>query len=519
MKDLGMTPIEEILALVRSVNADEFEEQLTSGKELDDLLKEILFLTEKLENRKQRMHEVIEQITECFAGNFFQELPISDEQDELDVISMGFNTYMEELSATMVSKEELEQTNIKLITEMERSEQLSTAKDEFLSNMSHEIRTPLNGILGFVNILINNGVLPVEYQKQLENAKISGEILMVIINDVLDLSKIEAGKLALEVRAISISGITQLIYGTFSNRLLEKELEFKLTIEKNVPDIVLGDSVRLSQVLFNFVSNSIKFTPVKGTIELRIELVTGKNKEELLAFSVSDTGIGIAADKIEDIFSPFVQTTNDTARKFGGTGLGLTIVKKIIELMNGSVHVESQPGIKTTFTAYVPYQEVTNDQLDHPVSILETIEKVPSISKEPQGGTKIKLLLAEDNAINQLIVQTVMQNNNIDVTIVENGKLAVAEIEKTDFDIVLMDIMMPEMDGYEATLAIRALKNDQKRNIPIIALTAVVSSSVTTKCSEIGMNAYFSKPFDANELLEKINELIENRAAHPSEFN
>lgn len=512
-----MNSIEEILALVRSVNADEFEEQLTSGQELDDLLTEIRFLTEKLESRKQRMHEMIEQITECFAGNFFQELPISEAQDELDVISMGFNTYMEELSATMVSKEELEQTNSKLIAEMERSEQLSAAKDEFLSNMSHEIRTPLNGILGFVNILINNGVLPVQYQKQLQNAKVSGEILMVIINDVLDLSKIDAGKMTLEERSVSLHEISQLIYGTFSNRIIEKELEFKLTIGKNVPDFVLMDSVRLSQILFNFVSNSIKFTPEKGTIELHIGLIAGKDNQELLTFSVIDSGIGIAADKIEDIFSPFVQTTNDTARKFGGTGLGLTIVKKIIELMNGSVKVESQPGIKTQFTAYLPYKKSDDDLLTISEPLLESIEPIPSISKEP-NGSRIKLLLAEDNAINQLIVQTVMENNNIDVTTVENGKLAVEEIEKTDFDIVLMDIMMPEMDGYEATLAIRALKNDQKRNIPIIALTAVVSSSVSSKCSEIGMNAYFSKPFDANELLEKIVELVENRAIWPYEI-
>lgn len=501
-----MVTIEEILALVRAVNSDEFNEPPSTGNSLDDLYQEVLFLTSRIENRRQRTQSVIDHISDCFAGNFFKELPISDAMDELDVISMGFNTYMEELESTMVSKQELTEANEKLKEEKERSEQLSAAKDEFMSNMSHEIRTPLNGILGFVNILLNDGGVPPEYRKQLEYAKTSGDILLVIINDILDLAKIDAGKMMLEERPVNLIELSQLMHNTFLTKITEKELEFNLVIEENLPNPVLGDSVRLSQILFNFVSNSIKFTPAKGKVELRIALKRTEKDRYIVELSVTDTGIGIPKDKIQDIFVPFVQTSNDTARKYGGTGLGLTIVKKIIQLMNGEVTVESELGKGTRFSAVIPFRIPEDAQLTDVTPLLIDDNGTYSLPDRP-----IRVLLAEDNAINQLIVQTVLQKREMEVFTVETGKQAVEAVQNDDFDIILMDIMMPEMDGYEATQAIRKLPEGMKCSIPIVALTAVVTNEVTTKCRNVGMDDYLSKPFDPKDLYQKIIATIHRR--------
>lgn len=499
-----MAQLEEIAALVRSINSDEFQEPLTQTDSLDDIHRELKFLAARLDERKRRTREIIDHITDCFAGNFFNQLPISADEDELDVISMGFNTYIEELRATMVSKEELEKTNKQLRREKDRSEQLAAAKDEFMSNMSHEIRTPLNGILGFTNNLIANKILPAEYQKQLEFVKISGDILLVIINDILDLAKIDAGKMTLEESPIKLRELTQLIFSTFSETIRNKELQFHLKVEEAVPATLLGDSVRLSQVLFNFVSNAVKFTSAGGTIHLTIRLIKQEADRSWIELVVKDNGIGIPADKLETVFTPFVQTSNDTARKYGGTGLGLTIVKKITDLMHGEVTVESELGKGTTFSALIPLKNDVS-------AVLSESQPTATIQYAAANGAfaskDVRVLLAEDNAINQLLVQTVLARYQMQVTTVGNGKLAVEAVENGNYDVVLMDLMMPEMDGYEATTVIRRLPDPVKNTIPIIALTAVVTNSVTDKCREMGMDSYISKPFDANELFRMIMEL------------
>lgn len=498
-----MTRMEELLAMVRAVNEDEFREQLTEGNSMDDLYTELTFLTSSLLERKRRTQEMIDHIADCFTGNYFNQLPVSDAQDELDVISMGFNTYMEELNATTVSKEELQQANIGLMAEKERSEKLSAAKDEFMSNMSHEIRTPLNGILGFVNILMADNVLPEEYRKQLEYAKISGDMLLVIINDILDIAKIDAGKMTLEYRSVNLSELSQLIRNTFDTKISEKSLSFSLEVATDVPNVILGDSVRISQILFNFVSNAIKFTPPGGKVELIIDRMTDERGKEFVSLSVTDTGIGIERSKLDDVFDPFVQTSNDTARKYGGTGLGLSIVRKIVSLMEGEVFVESEINKGSRFTALIPLRlpEVSVEEEKQEI----TQHSVPASEKD---GRRIHVLLAEDNAINQLIVQTVLKRRDVDVTTVPNGKEAVEAVSGGNFDMVMMDIMMPEMDGYEATQAIRRLADPEKSSIPIVALTAVVTDSVTDKCREVGMDDYLSKPFDPEELYKKILALV-----------
>jgi len=498
-----MSKLEKILALVRSINQDEFQEQLTHGDSLDDVYEELLFLAEKIESKKKRTGVIIEQISNCFAGDFFNYLPISEAHDELDVFCMGFNTYIEELKSAMVSKKLVETINEKLVEEKERSEQLALARDQFLSNMSHEIRTPLNGILGFTDLLLKSSSLDLEKSKQLEYIKMSGDILLVIINDILDLAKIESGQVTLSNKPFNLVQLTRLIHDTFLIKAEEKEIDFKVVIDKKVPAILNGDSVRISQIFFNLISNSVKFTAAKGKIRLKIKFQEEEDETYIIKIIVKDSGIGISPDRLKDIFNPFVQLSNDSSKKYGGTGLGLTIIKKIINIMNGEIEVKSKLNVGTKFIVTLPFPK--NDYyLSASKSFLDKQEPVVTIDV----NRKIKVLLAEDNRINQVLAQKILSNFNFDCVAVANGKLAVEAIVQEDFDVVLMDLMMPVMNGYEATSAIRSLKDHVKKNIPIIALSAVVTGSVTEACKAVGINKYISKPFGSEELYAAIMGLI-----------
>jgi len=501
-----MSKLNEILALIRSINVDEFQEPLTKGESLEDLHEELLFLIKKNESRKRRTNLIIEQISNSYAGDFFSKLPISDEEDELDVFCMGFNTYVEELKSAMVSKKILEKKNRRLLEEKNRSEQLTKAKDEFMSSMSHEIRTPLNGILGFTDILLKNTDIDEESQKQLNYIKMLGDTLHVIINDILDLAKIESGQISLSNKPFNLPVLTQLVYDTFSIRTTEKNIDFTISVDKNIPTDFIGDSTRISQVLYNLISNAVKFTPEKGKIVLKIDLDKAEEDNHLIRMSVKDSGVGIPADKLTQVFEPFVQVSDDTARQYGGTGLGLSIVKRIISKMKGEISVKSELGKGSTFTVTIPLQKIV---VESPVS--ELINEKKNNSSVPVIDKKIKVLLAEDNKINQLLAQKVLSGFKFDYVTVENGKLAVEALINEDFDVVLMDLMMPEMDGFEANEAIRKLEDSGKSNIPIIALTAAVTDSVTDKCAAVGMDKYLSKPFKADVLYEMIIEAINEK--------
>ncbi|SHF69211.1 His Kinase A (phospho-acceptor) domain-containing protein [Flavobacterium fluvii] len=498
-----MTKLEEILVLVRSINEDEFQEQLTNGNSLEDVHKELLFLAEKMESKKKRTNVIIEHISNCYAGDFFNYLPISDAQDELDVFCMGFNTYIEELKEVMVSKNSLETINKKLVEEKERSEQLAMARDEFLSSMSHEIRTPLNGILGFTDLLLKNTSLDDESKKQLDYIKISGDILLVIINDILDLAKIESGQITLYEKPFDLSKLTQLIYDTFSSKIQVKEIDFKISIDKKVPIILNGDSIRVSQILFNLISNAVKFTPIKGKIRLKIKFDNETEDFHHIKVTVKDSGIGIPSDKLDTIFDPFIQVSNDTARKYGGTGLGLTIIKKIINIMNGEIQVKSKLDRGTKFIVNLAFRKVNSNSVD-----LKSIVNKNRLDVPVNTVGRIKVLLAEDNRINQVLIEKVLSKFDFDCVTVDNGNLAVEAHIHGEFDIILMDIMMPIMDGYTATSIIRNLEDKTKKDIPIVALTAVVTGSVVESCSSVGIDKYLSKPFESEELYNVINELV-----------
>lgn len=498
-----MTRLEEILALVRSINADEFQEQVTTGNSLDDVHKELLFLAEKIESKKKRTDVIIEHISNCYAGDFFNYLPVSENQDELDVFCMGFNTYIEELKSVMVSRNLLKTTNKKLVEEKKRSEQLAMARDEFLSSMSHEIRTPLNGILGFTDLLLKNPSLDADSKKQLDYIKMSGDVLLVIINDILDLAKIESGQITLYEKPFDLSKLIQLIYDTFSTKIEGKSIDFKIEIDEKVPVILNGDSIRVSQILFNLISNAVKFTPVKGKIRLKIKFDNEDEEFHYIKVTVKDSGIGIPSDKIDVIFDPFIQLTNDTARKYGGTGLGLTIIKKIITIMNGEIHVKSKVDVGTKFTVNLPFAKENTNSVD-----LNSIIDKDKSAIFVNTSERIKVLLAEDNHINQILVQKLLSKFNFECVTVENGSLAVEAVIHENFDVILMDIMMPIMNGYKAASIIRNLKDKTKKNIPIVALTAVVTGSVIEACSSVGIEKYLSKPFESEELYNIITELV-----------
>jgi len=502
-----MSKLQQILTLVRSINEDEFQEQITFGDSLDDVYEELLFLADKIASKKSRTAIIVEQISNCFAGDFFNYLPISDAHDELDVFCMGFNTYIEELKSAMVSKKLMETINGKLVEEKVRSEQLALSRDQFLSNMSHEIRTPLNGIIGFTDLLLNSSSLDPEEKYQLEYIKMSGDILLVIINDILDLAKIESGQFILSIKPFNLNQLTRLIYDTFSIKTQEKEIDFQIAIDKKLPAVLYGDSVRISQILFNLISNSVKFTAAKGKISLKIKFQDEEDDFYIVKIIVKDSGIGIPSDKLDSVFDPFIQLTDDESRKYGGTGLGLTIIKKIINIMNGDIQVKSKIDVGTKFIVTLPFPK--NDYyLSASKSFLD--KEKPSTVKF-DVNRKIKVLLVEDNRINQILAQKVLSKFNIDCVAVANGKLAVDAVVQEDFDLVLMDLMMPVMNGYEASSAIRSLRNHTKKNIPIVALSAVVTASVTDACKAVGIDRYISKPFDSDELYNVIIELLKKR--------
>ncbi len=495
-----MSKLEKILTLVRSINQDEFQEQLTHGDSLDDVYEELLFLAEKIESKKRRTGVIVEHISNCFAGDFFNYLPISDAHDELDVFCMGFNTYIEELKSAMVSKKLVETINEKLVDEKERSEQLALSRDQFLSNVSHEIRTPLNGIIGFTDLLLNNSTLDSDQKSQLEYIKMSGDILLVIINDILDIAKMESKQVDFSNKPFNLKQLTRLVHETFSVKTQDKAIDFKISIDKELPAVLNGDSVRVTQILFNLINNSIKFTPANGKIRLKIKFQDEEDDFYIVKIIVRDSGVGIPEDKLEGVFGPFVQLGNDS-----GSGLGLTIIKKIVSIMNGDIQVKSKLGVGTKFVVTLPFPKS-----DYYFSVSKSFLDNEQTAVTPIGeNRKIKVLIAEDNRINQILAQKVLSKFNIDCVAVSNGKLAVDAVEDEDYDLILMDLMMPVMNGYEATSAIRSLRNHTKKNIPIIALSAVVTDSVTDACRAVGIDRYISKPFDSEELYGLIMELLE----------
>lgn len=381
-----------------------------------------------------------------------------------------------------------------------RAEHSEKAKEQFLANMSHEIRTPMNAIMGMTRLLLEKA--PREDQVKYLNAiKQSSDNLLIIINDILDLSKIEAGKINFEHISFDLAEQIKTVYTTIKLNADEKGLALEYEIDKNIPSIIMGDPYRLTQILLNLTNNAVKFTE-QGKVSIRIINLEHVSDKIKLKFEVADSGIGIAQDKLDYIFNMFTQESSSTTRKFGGTGLGLAICKKLVELQGGSIHVQSETGKGSVFSFILTF--------DIPkINLQETHDELPA--EETQAQLKnLSILLAEDNEFNQMVAIDSIQDaiEGVRIDLAKNGKEAVEKVGQKHYDLVLMDIQMPEMDGHEATRAIRKNPDAKINSIPIIAVTASVIKAEVDKCFESGMNEFVGKPFSTEELLLKISKVI-----------
>ncbi|MFT4737027.1 MAG: PAS domain S-box-containing protein [Cyclobacteriaceae bacterium] len=373
-----------------------------------------------------------------------------------------------------------------------KAEQASKAKEQFLSTMSHEIRTPLNAIIGMTEVMLMDDQEP-EQLKRLDLLKFSGENLLVLINDILDFNKIEAGKLEFEIENFDLKSLLEKITESMMSIVDKKNLSFEVTYDPELPEFVKGDSVRVAQIITNLVNNAIKFTEVGG-ITLKARCVHRTKEICNVKFEVKDTGIGIAKNKLETIFQSFEQANTAITRKYGGSGLGLAITKKILALLGSKIQVHSKEGVGSTFFF----------ELDLPIGEGVHVER----DTAPQAAIRddIHLLVAEDNNGNRILIESLFKKWDISFDFAFDGKQAFEKIQLKHYDMVLMDLQMPEMDGYEATKAIRNLPSTKYREIPIIALTASVMSNVLEKTKEVGMNGYVSKPYSPKDLKNTIAE-------------
>lgn len=384
--------------------------------------------------------------------------------------------------------------------EKSRAEHSEKAKEQFLANMSHEIRTPMNAIMGMTRLLLDKS--PREDQLKYLNAiKQSSDNLLIIINDILDLSKIEAGKINFESIGFDLSEQIKTVYTTIKLNADEKGLALDYKIGDEVPLKIIGDPYRLNQVLLNLAGNAVKFTE-HGTVSIKINAVEKTNDHVKLKFEIADTGIGIAPDKLDYIFNMFTQESSSTTRKFGGTGLGLAICKKLVELQGGTIHVESATGKGSVFSFILHYGIQKNSA--------RTEELETPVMHDNAQLKNISILLAEDNEFNQMVAIDSIQDaiEGVQIDLAKNGKEAVEMVQKKEYDLILMDIQMPEMDGHEATRMIRKNPDAKINSIPIIAITASVIKAEVDKCFESGMNDFVGKPFSTDELLDKISKVI-----------
>jgi signal transduction histidine kinase len=371
-----------------------------------------------------------------------------------------------------------------------------TAKKQFLSTISHEIRTPLNAIINTINLLISDKPRK-DQSEDMDVLKFSAENLLQLINEILDYSKIDANKIEFEeiefnIRKV-IAGIKQsLQYGMVKNGV---NLEFN--IEENIPTFLVGDSVRLAQIFFNLIGNALKFTE-KGKVTFTASIYRDLDDNLDLKFLISDTGIGIPEDKQQHIFEPFTQASASTTREYGGTGLGLAITKMLVEKQEGSIEVKSKPDEGSTFTVYLKFRKGGKNKLD---------EK-PAEPAEIHSLEGMNVLVVEDNQINQKIVSRLLTKWNAVTDTAENGKIAVQKVRKNHYQLVLMDLHMPEMSGYEATQKIRSMKGNYYKNLPILAVTASAFAEDRKKICASGMNGYIIKPFHPVELNSKISHFL-----------
>ena len=473
----------------------------------------------------QKAREVYREV---FSKGFVADYPLTIRDEKLTEVLFNGSVYRDEtgnvLGVVVVARDVTEQRRIEkelneaiifaelateIAEEAKRKAESATAvaeeavrtKQQFLSNMSHEIRTPMNAIIGFTKILLRTG-LTAKQEEYLGAIKLSGDALIVLINDILDLAKVDAGKMIFEQTAFNMRASIVSMLHLFEAKLQEKNLKLIREYDNKIPEVVLGDPIRLRQIILNLMSNAVKFTH-QGQVTLSVRMISESEEQVVVEFSVKDTGIGIEEDKIEKIFEDFQQASRGTSRLYGGTGLGLAIVKHLVEAQNGKIHVSSLPGKGSTFS--------------FTLNFLKTIDrKLPeSDPTELKTGIKnIRLLVVEDIPLNQLLMKTLLDDFGFESEYASNGKIAIEMLSQANseekprpYAAILMDLQMPEMDGFEATDYIRRIMGS---TIPIIALSADVTTVDLAKCMEVGMNDYLTKPVDEKILFSKILTFVKN---------
>lgn len=381
-----------------------------------------------------------------------------------------------------------------ILQESKKANDAAASKSQFLANMSHEIRTPLNGIMGLTGLLAK-GKLNLQQKKYLDAIKASSETLMVVINDILDISKIESGKMEIKKKAFNFSLCISQMVELMEAKAAEKNLRLESNLDNNIPEIIIGDEPRLNQLLFNIVGNGIKFTQ-EGSVKINASLIELKDKNAEIEINITDSGIGIPQNKLNGVFQAFQQVNGGENRTQKGTGLGLTITKKLVELMHGTISVKSTPNVGSCFTLRIPFK--TGESIDK--NLNEINQQFGS-----HDLSDLKILLAEDNLINQMVTIDILKVYNIEVDLAENGKEAIDMMNNNKYDIILMDMQMPIIDGYQAMETIR--KKYDSNQVRMMALTAHVTEGEIKKCLSFGADSYLSKPYNPEDLYNKIIEL------------
>ena len=411
------------------------------------------------------------------------------------------------LAKHIITLLELHDKNAQLDKQTKIAEMAVRAKDSFLANMSHEIRTPLNAINGFTDLLAQSH-LDSTQKGFVTNIQMAGENLMYVINDILDLSKIESGKLAMEAAPFNIKTTLKHVYDLLKVKV-PNTIEFNLFLDADMPEIVVGDKARMNQIMVNLAGNAIKFTH-EGDITISVKKVDETDEKYRLKFSVKDTGIGIGKDNLDSIFERFTQAEESTTREYGGTGLGLNIVKQLIELQGGEIYLKSEVGRGSEFYFLLDFEkvELVEEAINNNIIVDDSIH----INDEEALPDKVSILLCEDNVLNQSLAKSVIKNFGFNLDIANNGQEGIEMLSQNDYDIILMDLQMPVKDGYETSKYIR---EELKSHIPIIAMTAHSLVGEQQKCYDMGMDGYVPKPFKQDALLKAIRLALLKNTENP----